>query len=162
MINILISGHETAWNGEPVIFDKPRCVNEYTAYNIKEIYGSLDQKSLEEIKTIPSIFAYEKPGTKNPKFGYITDVLIRGDEVRIEYSITDVDDFFTVSDFQSLAFELNMPDFEYYRTHWAIKDGDIDVLLKKKGKRVTIKPIIIDMESHIFDVALSFPGEYRK
>jgi len=162
MINLLICGHETAWKGEPVVFDKSRCINEFTAEGIKAIYGSLDQKTVEEIKAIPCIFAYEKPSMKNPKFGYITDVFTRGNDVKIEYSIIEVDDFFTASDFHSLSFELNMPDFEYYRTHWAIKDGDIDVLLKKKGKKVVSKPIIIDVEHHFFDVALSFPGEYRK
>ena len=46
---------------------------------------------------------------ENPKFGHITDVLL-GNDVKIEYSIVEVDDFLQRVIFTH-SFELNMPDF---------------------------------------------------
>ena len=60
---------------------------------------------------------------------------------------------------------LDIDDFEYHRTHWAIKNVDLPDVLSNAG--ISTPPSAfpprpyVDLETHCFRVALSFPGEDR-
>lgn len=64
-----------------------------------------------------------------------------------------------------MKWELSLTDWEMGRTHWAVKAENLSEALESKGypainSEETCKKII-DVETHHFDVALSFPGEIR-
>jgi hypothetical protein len=77
MYNLFVAGNEEAWQGEPWTVEAARCVNEYTDEAIIGHYGSLDAASVEALKKLPCIFAYETGNRLNPKFGVIKDVVKR-------------------------------------------------------------------------------------
>jgi len=64
-----------------------------------------------------------------------------------------------------MELELDIGKNELFRTHWAVKEVNLPRELHAKGIVLpsSIRDVInaVDISSHIFDVALSFPGESR-
>jgi TIR domain len=165
MYNLFVSANEEAWQGEPWTIEASRCVNEYTDEAIIGQFGSLDAASIEALQKLPCIFAYEASNKLNPKFGVIRDVVKRQGQVRVEYEFIAVDPFLTHEDMNDMLFELDIGKWEMNRTHWAVKDVNLAKELHKRGitlpnwTRSVSKAV--DISTHNFDVALSFPGEVR-
>lgn len=165
MYNLFVSGDCDDWNGSPFQIGLGRCVREYTNQRVTEIYGQLDGDSVSHLIQLPCIFAYEKHCEKPPKFGYIKEIISRQNEVRIEYKIVDVHPFLSVSDFERMYFDLDVGKMEMFRTHWAVKQVNLRKALIPFGIALpvltddVINPV--DLSTHTFFVALSFPGESR-
>lgn len=167
MYNLFVSGDPEEWGGEPFQIEEGRAVREYTENAITERFGALDAASVDELKLLPCIFAYESSNKKNPLFGVITDVTKRGKDVRIEYKIQPLEPFLTWEDMDALRFELDTRGWEMSRTHWAVKDVNLQKeILRARG--IVMPPWASNarktpnLNTHIFDVALSFPGEVRQ
>ncbi|MBB3291708.1 hypothetical protein FHT39_000347 [Mitsuaria sp. BK045] len=176
MFNLLVSADETAWEGRPSIFDLTRCIREYTDADITKRFGDLDEASVEQLKKLPAIFAYEEAVGKAPKFGRITDVSKRANrrEVRVDYELIPLQRFLTSEELWSMGAELDYGTWESSRTHWAVKNVDLMRELLAKGiilppqfaaagqPRIPSPLQYVDITQHHFDVAFSFPGEYRE
>lgn len=168
MYNLLVSGWEEEWQGAPCTFDLSRCINqhEYTDRKIAERFGQLDEAALAELTRLPTIFAYETPCELDPKFGLIREVTVRRGQVRIEYEFIAVQPFLAAADFDALAFELDIGNWEMNRTHWAVKDVNLPKELHT-ARGVTLPSWTrqasraVDITQHNFDVGFSFPGEAR-
>ena len=165
MYNLLVSGNHESWRGEPWQIELSRCVNEYTDSTIVEKYGNLDSVAIAELTQFPCIFAYEAVNKLSPHFGVISDVTKRQGQVRIEYEIQACDPFLTADDLENMKFELDIGKWELNRTHWAVKDVNLPKELKPKDVLLPtwVREVgkSVDLSTHQFDVALSFPGEAR-
>lgn len=165
MYNLLVSANDEAWQGEPWQIELSRCVNEYTDDAIIEKYGALDERAIDELRTFPCIFAYETGNKINPKFGVIRDITKRQKQVRIEYEILPVEPFLPHDALDALRFELDIGKLELHRTHWAVKDVNLPKELNGRGivlpDWVQRAPKAVNITTHEFDVAFSFPGEVR-
>jgi hypothetical protein len=165
MYNLFVSGHDEAWQGEPWTIEATRCVNEYTDEEIIGQFGALDATSVETLKKLPSIFAYESGNRMNPKFGVVRDITKRQGQVCVEYELIHVEPFLTHTDLNDLLFELDIGKWEMNRTHWAVKNVNLGKELHGRGitlpnwTRTVSKAV--DISTHNFEVALSFPGEVR-
>lgn len=168
MYNFLVSGWEEEWQGPPCTFDLSRCVNqhEYTDQKIADKFGTLGEAALAELTRLPTIFAYEAARGLDPKFGLIREVTVRRGQVRIEYEFIPVQPFLAAADFDALAFELDIGNWEMNRTHWAVKDVNLPKELHS-ARGITLPSWTrqasraVDITQHNFDVGLSFPGEAR-
>lgn len=165
MYNLLVSSDKMAWEGKPYFLDTERCVREYTDIKLTMRYGDLDDTVANELQRFPCIFAYESHNVKSPKFGVILNMTKRQRKVRIDYEIIEIEKFLTYQDLIDLAFELDISKWELNRTHWAVKDVNLAKELRAKGiilpSWVRNVAKAVDITTHIFDVALSFPGEIR-
>ena len=165
MYNLLVSGNHESWRGEPWQIEIGRCVNEYTDSTIVEKYGGLDSSVIAELTRFPCIFAYEAFNKLPPHFGVIRDLTIRQRQVRLEYELQACDPFLMADDLESMKFELDIGKWELNRTHWAVKGVNLPKELKSKG--ILLPAWVgevgksVDLLTHEFDVALSFPGEAR-
>jgi hypothetical protein len=165
MYNLFVSGDDTAWEGQSYLLETSRCVREYTDKEITKRFGELDASAIRELQRLPCIFAYETRCRKPPKFGVIRSITKRRDQVQIEYELKDVQPFLTVEDMTALAFELDISKWEMNRTHWAVKD--INLAKELHAKKIALPAWArsfskaVDVTTHVFDVALSFPGEAR-
>lgn len=165
MYNLLVSGTDEAWRGEPWTIEESRCVREYTDDAITREYGELDRAAIDALRKLPCIFAYEAYNKLAPKFGVIRDITKRQAQVRIEYETLTVDPFLSADDLEGLLFELDIGKWELNRTHWAVKDVNLAKELHSRGivlpnwARSVGKAV--DISTHSFDVGLSFPGEVR-
>lgn len=166
--NLLISGDSEAWENDSQIFEPSRCikVKEYTAKEIVDNYCKFGNKEINELKTFPCIFAYENHIGKEPSFGYITDIIVRQDGIKLRFEKIKIDKFLSQQDLNDLSFELDIGDWEFNRTHWAIKEVELEKILHKYGielQQYMIKSSKqINISNHYFDVALTFAGEHRK
>jgi hypothetical protein len=165
MYNLFVSGNDEAWEGESYLIETSRCVREYTDNEITKRFAELDATAIGELQRIPCIFAYESGCKKAPRFGVIRNITKRQGQVRIEFVLKDVEPFLTVDDLTTLAFELDIEKYEMNRTHWAVKDVNLARELRARGISLPgwVRSIskAVDITTHVFDVALSFPGEAR-
>ncbi len=165
MYNLLVSADENAWEGEPIVFEERRCIYEYTDNALFKKYHSFSGESIEALTKFPCVFAYEAFNKKDPKFGLITEIKKRQGEIKIHYEIVHLNRFMTHEQFKLLEFELDILEWEMNRTHWALKNVNLPKELAAVGiylpRWSRNKDNIIDITKHIFDVALSFPGEIR-
>jgi hypothetical protein len=163
--NLFVSGDEASWEGDPFLIETERCVREYTDTELTKRFAELDAAAVSELQRSPCVFAYESHCNKPPKFGVIRSITRRQAQVRVEYAIKDLDPFLTVEDLSGLAFQLDIGKWEMNRTHWAVKDVNLAKELSARGislpawARSVSKAV--DITTHVFDVALSFPGEAR-
>jgi hypothetical protein len=165
MYNLLVSHDSMAWRGKPYFLEIERCIREYTDTKLTKRYGELDDNAVKELQLFPCIFAYEKMHDLSPKFGAILDVTKRQTQVRIDYELIDLDIFLSSQDLFNLAFDLDISARELNRTHWALKDVNLSKELSAKGISLPnwVRNVAksVDITTHEFDVALSFPGEVR-
>ena len=153
MFNLLVTADEEAWNGRPVTFPLSRSLREYTDASITDRLGSLDEASVRALIGMPAIFAYEQ-------------------FVRVDYELIELPRFLTNEELWAMGTELDLGSWESSRTHWAVKDVDLVRELTPMGiilparfaleQRPPAVPARVDITTHCFDVALSFPGEYRE
>lgn len=165
MYNLLISSNSDAWDGAPFTYERGRCVREYTDDDLTERFKDLDQQQIRDLQRLPSIFAYEAAQKKDPVFGRITAILPGTHNVKVKYDIQNIGDFIAYEDLEELRISLDIGRYELNRTHWAVKDIDLSRVLSRKGIELPYWALnqrdAIDIDSHRFKVALSFPGEQR-
>jgi hypothetical protein len=164
VFNLLIVNNEEAWEGDPVEIRTERFL-QYTELDFKAPFEKMPPSDLARILKLPCIFAYEKGSDKPPKFGQITKAVQRGRNMRICYEIIPVDPFISQEQLHSLESKLDVYGYEFTTTHWAVKDVDLAEALLQFGVELPgwtrKKPPIVDLRTHTFQVALSFPGEVR-
>ena len=164
MYNLSVAGHADAWNGKPWIIDRRRCL-EYTGAEILSAYGGLGRAEMDTLKRLPCIFAYESIQELDPHFGQIRRFNVRHDRVGVDYELHPVSQFLSAAQLEEMTFELEIGKWELCRNHWAVKDIDLAAELNRKGIELphwtTHTGMAINLEEHVFDVALSFPGEIR-
>ncbi|HFX2047094.1 TPA: TIR domain-containing protein [Pseudomonas aeruginosa] len=164
MYNLLVTAAEGAWDLPAYEFDRTRFL-EYTADSLKARFGTLDAKTQEELKSLPTLFTYE--GSDEPvRVGYIRRIRERGRSILIEYEFDESVPPFSYAQLKPLEIKLDIGGWEMSRTHWAVKDEDLFELLASGG--------LVDasyvgegrppgrVEEMRFRVALSFPGERRE
>ena len=169
MFNLLVKSSADAWDGATVSFEIGRCVREHTADDIHASLGTFDEASIVALKQMPTVFAYEKGVEAAPKFGRITDIrkLANRGEIRLEFELIPLSRFVTNDELWSMSAELDLGRNEHWRTHWAVKNVDLARELTRKGIFLpaqfgAIGMTSVDIRSHRFEVAFSFPGEYRE
>ncbi len=84
--------------------------------------------------------------------------------VRVEYEIDPEYPPINHDHLVALKWELDIGENELHRTHWALKNEELSLALESLGYPPVIgnSEGVIDVHSHTFDVALSFPGEVRE
>ncbi len=165
MYNLFVSVNDEAWQGESFILELGRCVREYTDKDLTGKFGEFTKEQVEVIRRLPCIFAYESRCKKDPKFGIVRQVTKRTDKVKIEYELVELEYFITHKDIEEMSFDLDISDWEMNRTHWAIKNVNLAKELASKGVKLPrwarSESKAVDITTHVFDVAFSFPGEIR-
>lgn len=165
--NLLISGDNNAWEGNSYIIDPSRCIKEkeHTSKEIAGKYVKLGDMEINELKTFPCIFAYENRCNKEPAFGYITDIIVRRDGIKVSFEKVTINKFLSQQDMNESRFELDIGEWEFNRTHWAIKDVGLEKVLHRYG--IELRHFITDFRkpinitNHYFDVSFTFAGESR-
>jgi hypothetical protein len=183
LFNLLVHSSSEAWEGDPhITFEMSRCVREYTDSDITERYGSLSDESAAALMALPAIFAYEQWVEKDPRIGRLTRIEKRTNrqEVLLGYELFEWPGFLSNKDLWSMEGQLDLGKWECNRTHWAVKNVDLPRELAVRGIALphffgrsviasTPAPIAltappaprVNVRTHTFDVAFSFPGEYR-
>ena len=165
MYNLIVSGNPDSLQGKFFSLDLSRSLTEYTADELQKKFGALDEKALNELMLYPCLFVYENHCGGPPKFGWFKNLKKRHDTIIMECEFVKIDLWLTEEEFNSIQSQLDIYGWEMSRTHWAVKDVDLKEELGELGINLPIfhsKAVAtVDPETHIFDVAFSFPGEAR-
>ena len=164
MYNFLVTAKEGSWELHAYEFDRERFL-EYTADSLRIRFADLNTKTIEALKSFPTLFAYE--GTdKIVRVGYIRQIKERAPStVFIEFDFYEGIKPFSYSELKPYENILDIGSWEMSRTHWAVKDEDLFEILSSlklvdpsyKGEGHPIGRV----DEMLFKVALSFPGEKR-
>lgn len=159
LYNLLISADENAWESNTSILDRDRCW-EYTEKDIVERFGKLGKTEIKELKKLPCIFAYENHCNKDANIGYITDIIVRQVGIKITFQKHGI---ISKEKLHEIQFELDIRNWEFSRTHWAIKKVNLFNELQSIGINInnTTKSQNVDITKHYFDVSFTFAGESR-
>lgn len=134
MINLFVAYDENTWKTSPATLDKSRCLTEYILPEYKAAFGFLTADAIENIKRIPCLFAVENHVHERVYVGRIERISVRQRDVRIRFSLTG--DYIDYDDYRNMESILDMSPLEFSRTHWTIKDADIEELQPYMKKNV--------------------------
>jgi hypothetical protein len=137
LYNLIMHSNPKFWSGNDGYIDFPKeRFLEYTKDHLKKRFQSLDQSAISEIKKLPTLFATEEEKT-DTRIGRITKVEVQQRYLRIYYKFTE--GYYPLSNgvLYKKRNELNIEDFEFYRGHWAIKEGDISDFYENYEKSLT-------------------------
>lgn len=164
MYNFLVASNVGAWDLLAYEYERSR-FGEFTAKSLQTRFKELTPSLVEELQSFPCLFAYEG-NAESFRVGYIRRIKERGKSLFIEYDFEVDIPPLSFSEINKLKVNLDIENWEMNRTHWAIKDEDLFVILADAG--------LIDrkflnqggqpgrVEEIRFKVALSFPGERRE
>ncbi len=151
MFNLLISGDDTAWESGPRMRISADRFGEYSGDEFDAI-SLTNPKSLKALERVHTLLMYESgvssPGGDVVRVGQVRDIRSKSGDVTFRFVESGRLDCRVV---EGLRQRLGIDSWEFNRTHWAIKDGDLPQDLLR-----TITEV-----SKQYDIVLSFAGEDR-
>lgn len=135
MFNLLVKGNGWAEGVDKMVRSR---VFEYTEQPIKDRFEPAGTLDLEALIKLPALFVEESwRGTiQLAHVGTITQARIASGDVALEYVYDPTISPVTNELLHTIANQLDMVDFEFSRTHWAVKDVDLyRVLLRNLQPR---------------------------
>lgn len=120
---------------------------EYTSAALAEHFKHNGQLDFDALKNLPTLFMEESWGTE-PKFarvGTIVRAIESGGEISLEYFYEPDVAPVPNSTLEAISNELDMADFEFTRTHWAVKDRDLFRILLRHAQPRRNKPKVFSL-----------------
>lgn len=139
MFSVMVTASDNSWEEGAYIWHASR-IFEYTDDDIRDRLSSLTPDVLETLAQIPTLFMYERDTEGTPRVGTIKRIQQRGQEIRIIFEFDDAIPPLTHEQIERLKWELNLQDFEFNRTHWAVKRGDLKDILREAGHIENLAP----------------------
>lgn len=132
MFNLMVTAGDNAWEEGAYVWDRSRML-EYTDDAIREPLKDLTEDNLETLATLPTLFMYEQHAEGVPRVGMIKRIQQRGSEFRVIFEFYEELPPIDPDAIAAHKWDLNLADFEFSRTHWAVKDGDLLAILREHG-----------------------------
>lgn len=132
MYNVMVTAGDNAWEEGAYVWDRSRML-EYTDEPIREPLKSLSSEVLEELAKLPTLFMYEDHAEGTPRVGTIKRIQQRGTEFRVIFEFDEALPPLDRNRIAEIKWDLQLADFEFSRTHWAVKDGDLHAILHEQG-----------------------------
>ena len=132
MFNVMVTAGDNAWEEGVYVWDRSRIL-EHTDDVIREPLKGLSAEALEELAKLPTLFMYERHAEGVPKIGTIKRVQQRGSEIRVIFEFDDTVGPLGLEQIEALQWDFGLGDFEFTRTHWAVKQGDLYAILHDAG-----------------------------
>ena len=128
MFNLIVSGN--GWQPHRDSFGSGR-VLEYTDATAAQQFMPNKVLDLNAVSKLPTLFMSEtqRSGDQFAYVGTITQLRLVGNEYQIEYAIDPAIRPISNASLVRMARELGIEEFEFSRTHWAIKDVDLHKVL---------------------------------
>ena len=154
MFHFIVKG--AGWTSDRDTIDRGRTL-EYTEEHIKDLYASGGNLDLEKTTKIPALFVSETGGLGEEigRIGTINRVRVVGRNYQIDYTLDPDIPGIPNAKLEELAADLEIADFEFQRTHWAIKNVDLFRVLLKHGAGQRPKPKVFQLPDQIDDDLVS-------
>lgn len=133
MYHLIVVGNSEAYDSRHIILERSRVFQEYTNDALRERYSELSEDTIKELKRLPALFAHERGNRKDARLGWITGIQTRPHEIRFSYEFEDSFPAIPWEQIDALEWDLDIGSFEMNRTHWALKDTDLFLILVENG-----------------------------
>lgn len=156
MYNLLVTSQNGAWDKGSYQYDKSRFL-EYT----NETIASMFSKHIDNLKSYPCIFAYEGYSSYI-RIGRLTSIDKCGDHnIFIKFEFQKDINPTPFNKIKGIANLLDIRDWEMNRTHWAVKDKDLFLILRDNGI-ISSKPTLKTNKQKIPEIPKSTNPEASK
>lgn len=134
MYSLIVTGSEDAWTKRTnYSFAKSR-FGEYTEQSIKEHFTPLDEKLINELISLPVLFAYEKGLNLPARVGRITRITAGSDgDIAFDFMIENDFPPIQLDKLIENACDFGIADWELNRTHWSVKNLNLFKALRQTG-----------------------------
>ncbi len=133
MFNVMVTAMDDAWESGAYEWSRDRIL-EHTDDKIKTRLAALEAEQLEELSALPTLFMYEQGTRGEARVGYIKKIQQRsGREFRVVIEFDDSVPSLTIDRLVELKWDLQLNDYEFSRTHWSVKTGDLYQILREAG-----------------------------
>ncbi len=160
MFNIMVTAGDNAWEEGAYVWDRSRML-EYTDDAIREPLKGLTEDNLKALSTLPTLFMYEHHAEGTPRVGTIKRIQQRGSEFRVIFEFDEHLPPINPEAIVAHKWDLHLADFEFSRTHWAVKDGDLLAILRQQGMIPPAEEIVLADLMATADPALPPPIEVK-
>lgn len=132
MYNLLVASREEVWDFSPYhLFDVKRYLVLTDAGIVPQFQNLAAPAVLDEIRSLPTLFMYEKKVGAPGWVGRITNATIANGGIDISFEV-DRSRAITWDQLKPFHYPLGITDpFELEHTHWAVKDRDLDAVLSR-------------------------------
>lgn len=156
MFNLLMAGG--GWENDRDTFMRAR-VLEHTSAELEARFKPDGVLDVDAVCRLPVLFAAERTNGDPARVGRLTRVRQNGANYELEYIFDPRVPAIPVQQLERLARELDIDDWEFSRTHWAIKDVDLFEVLLKNGMGARLRPRAFDLADVVQDdlVAVMMP-----
>jgi hypothetical protein len=156
LFNLIVKG--SGWANNRDTFTVGRTF-EYTSDALVERFKPNGQLDFDALKNLPTLFMEESWGT-DPKYarvGTIVRARESGGEISLEYFYDPDVAPVPNETLEAISNELDMADFEFSRTHWAVKDQDLFRILLRhtQPRRNQPKVFLLNDPEQIENVLVS-------
>lgn len=149
MFNVMVTAGDNLWETGAYEWSRDR-VLEYTTDALKNRLGALGEKELEEMLALPTLFMYEQTTVGSARVGTIKRIQQRsGREFRVIFEFDDSVPAMNTEQIAEMKWDLGLDDFEFSRTHWAVKEGDLYKILT--DAKIIIEPAAEFIETDNFE-----------
>jgi hypothetical protein len=143
-------------------------VFEHTASDLAQKYRNGIILNLQGLSAVPAIFASETggKGSQHARVGYIIHAAIQSNQVLIQYSLDPQLEPISNAQLEKLALHLGIDEFEFRRTHWALKNADLfRVLLSAQLRPVLVPKVfnlhgLVDPDPKLVSVMMPFDAGF--
>jgi hypothetical protein len=121
---------------------------EYTEQHLIERFKPAGQLDLVTLATLPTLFVEETSGRGDQvaRVGTITRARTSGRDIALEYVYDPAIPAITNKVLQGFAADIDINDFQFYRTHWSIKDMDLfRILLRNNMQPLRQRPKVFQL-----------------
>ena len=132
MYNVMVTAGDNAWEEGAYVWDRSRIL-EFTDDSIREDLKALTADALEKLVKLPTLFMYEQNTEGAPRVGAIKRIQQRGAEFRVIFEFDEDLPPLDPDQIVTHKRDLQLADFEFSRTHWSVKDGDLLALMRELG-----------------------------
>lgn len=162
MFNLIVSG--AGWQPHADTFDGSR-VFEYTSEQLIEEFKPNGFLDLNAVRGLPTLFMEEGSGDELAYVGRLTDIRRQGGSYALNYAFDPQVPPITNSRIWDMSRELGLADFEFSRTHWAIKEANLFEALYRLTLGQAIRPRVFTLpdapiENDLVSVMMPFAPQF--
>jgi hypothetical protein len=139
MYNLIVTAANGAWDKANYILEASRYL-EHTDDDLRTRLEALDAETIEQLKNLPTLFAYESQVDAPARVGWLADIQQRQNEIRITPRFDAAVAPIAPEVLEARKWELQISDWEMSRTHWAVKPAANLTLFRRPRVRRSWSP----------------------
>jgi hypothetical protein len=165
MFNLIVKAGGWAANGRDTI-PASRALS-YTDGPLIDRFMPAGRLDVAALSALPALFLEEGRTNEIARIATVTRARLTGRELSIDYALDPGIPTFRNADLREMAVELDMVDFEFIHTHWAVKNVDLYRVLLRNARPPRQRPTVFQLpdreaiEESLISVMMPFDARFN-